>query len=168
MIVTSGCIRVQQLGIETMKTICALLSAALLASSFAVGPTFAADQVEYDGSPCGDAHVLKRITNKFAYQVKHVPNLPDVAITDFQGIYQQRYIPLDEDRPVARRYCGAKVVLSDGDRRDIWYLIEEGQGYATLLEGFHLANETRGSNVEFCVSGFDRWFVYNGACRVLR
>lgn len=151
-----------------MKTLHALLSAALLASSFAAGPSLAADQVEYDGSPCADAHVLKRITNKFAYQVRHVPHLPDVAITDFQGIHQHRYIPVSEDRPIARRYCGAKVVLSDGDRKDIWYLIEEGQGYATLLDGFHLANETRGSNVEFCVSGFDRWLVYNGACRVLR
>jgi hypothetical protein len=25
-----------------------------------------------------------------------------------------------------------------------------------------------GDNVEFCVSGFDRWYVYNGRCRVLR
>ena len=25
-----------------------------------------------------------------------------------------------------------------------------------------------GDNVEFCVSGFDRWMVYNGRCRVLR
>jgi hypothetical protein len=41
-------------------------------------------------------------------------------------------------------------------------------GFATLLDGFHLANETRGSNVEFCVSGFDRWMDYNGVCRVLR
>ena len=24
-----------------------------------------------------------------------------------------------------------------------------------------------GDNVEFCVSGFDRWMVYNGRCRVL-
>ena len=72
------------------------------------------------------------------------------------------------DRPIARRYCGATVELSDGRRRDIWYLIEERMGFATLLDGFHLANETRGSNVEFCVAGFDRWMVYNGACRVLR
>ena len=57
-----------------------------------------------------------------------------------------------EDRPIGRTYCGATVILSDGDGRDIWYLIEEGQGYASI-----------GNNVEFCVSGFDRWYVYNGA-----
>ena len=35
--------------------------------------------------------------------------------------------------------------------------IEEGMGFASI-----------GDNVEFCVSGFDRWMVYNGRCRVLR
>ena len=59
--------------------------------------------------------------------------------------------------PIGRRYCGATVALSDGHDRDIWYLIEEGQGFASI-----------GDNVEFCVSGFDRWMVYNGRCRVLR
>lgn len=151
-----------------MKPLHAVMSAALLASCFAAGPSLAADQVEYDASPCADAHVLKRITNKFAYQVKHVPHLPDVAITDFNNIHQHRYIPAEEDRPIARRYCGATAMLSDGRHREVWYLIEEGMGYATLLDGFHLANETRGSNVEFCVSGFDRWNVYNSGCRVLR
>lgn len=152
-----------------MKSVATLLSAALLVASMGAGPALAADQVEYDdGSPCSDAHVLKRIQNRFDYQVRHVPHLPDVAISEFRSIHQHRYIPAEEDHPIARRYCGATVVLSDGDRRDIWYLIEEGMGFATLLDGFHLANETRGSNVEFCVSGFDRWLVYNGACRVLR
>ena len=59
--------------------------------------------------------------------------------------------------PIGRRYCGAKVLLSDGQDRDIWYLIEEGQGFVGI-----------GDNVEFCVSGFDRWYVYNGRCRILR
>lgn len=154
-----------------MKSVSAILSAALLATSLAVPPAFAADaQVsDYaDGSPCADGKILQRISKNFAYQVKHVPNLPDVAITDFQRIHQHRYLPAEEDRPIARRYCGATVILSDGHSRDIWYLIEEGMGYATLLDGFGKADETRGANVEFCVSGFDRWLVYNGACRVLR
>jgi hypothetical protein len=41
--------------------------------------------------------------------------------------------------------------------RDIWYLIEIPMGFAGV-----------GSNVEFCVAGFDRWNVYGGGCRVLR
>lgn len=114
---------------------------------------------DYSGDPgiCGNASVLNRITSRFDYQVRHVPNLPQVAITDFQRIHENRYLPANESHPIGRRYCGATVTLSDGGDRDIWYLIEEGMGFASI-----------GDNVEFCVSGFDRWYVYNGRCRVLR
>jgi len=138
--------------------------AALLGLAAAVGATpavQAADLGVYSGysdsGVCSQNWVLGRITNRFAYQVRHVPNLPLVAITDFQNIRENRYLPAQEDWPIGRTYCGAQVILSDGNARDIWYLIEEGQGFAGV-----------GNNVEFCVSGFDRWFVYNGACRVLR
>ena len=107
---------------------------------------------------CSKNWVLRTISHRFDYQVRHVPHLPQVAITDFQNIYEHRYLPeLGEVWRIGRTYCGATVILSDGNARDIWYLIEEGQGYASI-----------GDNVEFCVSGFDRWYVYNGACRVLR
>ncbi len=109
-----------------------------------------------DGSVCGTPSVLNRITSRFGHQVRHVPNLPDVAITDFSRVHLRRSEPASERWPIARHYCGATVTLSDGRDRSIWYLIEEGQGFASL-----------GDNVEFCVAGFDRWMVYNGACRVL-
>jgi capsid protein len=110
-----------------------------------------------DDGVCGQPWVLNKITSRFSYQVHHVPHLPDVQITDFRRIHQHRYQPASETWPIGRRYCGATVSLSDGRDRTIWYLIEEGQGFASI-----------GDNVEFCVSGFDRWMVYNGRCRVLR
>lgn len=111
-----------------------------------------------DSGVCAEGWVLSKITSRFRHQVRHVPNLPDVAITDFQRIHEHRYLPaLGEERPIGRRYCGATVILSDGHDRDIWYLIEEGQGFASI-----------GDNVEFCVAGFDRWNVYNSGCRILR
>ena len=134
-----------------------------LASALGVTPTVQAADIgvypdyAYSGV-CAERWVLGRITSRFRYQVTHVPNLPNVAITNFQNIYENRYLPAQEDRPIGRTYCGAQVILSDGNARDIWYLIEEGQGYAGIV----------GDNVEFCVSGFDRWYVYNGRCRVLR
>lgn len=137
--------------------------AALLGLSSAVGavPSVrAADLAVYSegySGVCAERWVLGRITRNFAYQVRHVPNLPQVAITDFRNIFENRYLPAQEDRPIGRTYCGATAILSDGDSREIWYLIEEGQGYASL-----------GHNVEFCVAGFDRWYVYDGRCRVLR
>lgn len=150
-------------GEEVMKRLAPLAIAALIAggSAFAGGgKAVAADlartYTEYSGI-CSQSWVLRAITHRFRHQVTHVPNLPNVGIANFYGIYEQRYLPSDEDHPIGRTYCGATVALSDGYNRDIWYLIEEGQGFAGV-----------GDNVEFCVAGFDRWYVYNGACRVLR
>lgn len=137
------------------------LAALLAFTAFgAASPVRAADLGGYadDSGVCSERWVLNRITRNFAHQVRNVPNLPNVAISDFHNIQENRYLPAQEDRPIGRRYCGATVALSDGGNRDIWYLIEEGQGFAAM----------GGNNVEFCVSGFDRWLVYNGRCRVLR
>ena len=110
-----------------------------------------------NAGPCADQRFLGKISARFDHQVRNVPNLPDVSILEFRNIHEHRYLPQTEEWPIGRRYCGATVVLSDGHSRDMWYLIEEGMGFASI-----------GDNVEFCVSGFDRWYVYNGRCRVLR
>lgn len=122
-------------------------------------PAYAADFIlDYvDPGICGDDRFLRTIVKRFRHQVTHVPNLPDVDIVEFTRIYEKRYLPEQERWPIGRRYCGATVYLSDGATRPIWYLIEEGMGFASI-----------GDNVEFCVSGFDRWYVYNGSCRILR
>lgn len=135
------------------------------AAAFALGAILlpsiaqAADFLAGDGAvgACAEQRYLNQITKRFDYQVKHVPNLPSVQITDFEAIHEHRYEPEREYWPIARRYCGATVVLSDGHRRDLWYLIEDKMGFAGI-----------GDNVEFCVSGFDVWYVYNGRCRILR
>lgn len=121
----------------------------MLASVAQAGDKFARE--------CDDGTILARITSKFRHQVTYVPNLPDVDITHFGRIHERRYIPYGEKRPIARRYCAATAHLSDGRKRKIWYLIEDRMGFAGVGDG-----------VEFCVSGFDRWHVYNGHCRVLR
>ena len=143
------------------RPIHAILAAFMAMSSLlAPIPVKAADlAASYDenSGECANPGYLGRITNRFAYQVRHVPNLPDVAIVDYQRIHEHRYLPSSEEWPIERRYCGATVVLSDGRTRDLWYLIEGRMGFAGI-----------GKNVEFCVSGFDRWMVYNGRCRVLR
>jgi hypothetical protein len=106
---------------------------------------------------CDDGAILARIVSKFRHQVTYVPNLPDVDIVHFGRIHERRYIPYGEWRPIARRYCAATAHLSDGRKRKVWYLIEDRMGFAGVGDG-----------VDFCVSGFDRWHVYNGHCRVLR
>lgn len=106
---------------------------------------------------CDDAKVLRAITRRFQHQVTHVPHLPDVKIVDYDRIHEHRYLPATEKRPIARRYCMATAEFASGERHSVWYLIEDGMGFSSIGDG-----------VEFCVSGFDRWNVYNSGCRILR
>lgn len=141
--------------LASLAAIAAGLLAAMPAAAVAADLLIAVP--DSDPGACGDTRMLSRISEKFRWQVTHVPNLPDVEIAEFRNVHERRYLPQQEDRPIARRYCGATVLLSDGRSRSIWYLIEYGMGLASI-----------GDNVEFCVAGFDRWHVYNGGCRVLR
>lgn len=109
----------------------------------------------YDAGICSEAWVLGRISRNFRHQVKNVPGLPQVDIVDYYGLRLKRHHPERVLWPVARTYCEGTVRLSDGHDRSIWYFIEGGMGFAGV-----------GHNVEACVSGFDRWNVYNGRCRV--
>ncbi|MCR4267774.1 hypothetical protein [Nitratireductor sp. ZSWI3] len=143
-----------------LQALAAGLAASLAATLAPMTTADAADPVgvytAYDGV-CADASVRSAIQRSFRYQVTHVVNLPDVDIVDFYGARETRFRPAGVDSPIERRYCQATARLSDGRDRTIWYLIEYGQGFAGI-----------GNNVEFCVSGFDRWNVYDGHCRVLR
>ena len=144
-----------------MTRFAGLILALTLALAGGAVPASAADVVAVridDPGVCGNDRVLSRITHRFRHQVRHVPHLPQVDIVDFYRVKERRYLPQAKPRqPIERRYCHAKAALSDGRSRDVWYLIERPMGFAGI-----------GSNVEFCVSGFDRWHVYGGRCRSLQ
>lgn len=133
------------------------LAAIIAASTFAPGLTSPAVAGSWEIRACDDERVLRRIVRRFRHQVRHVPHLPDVEIESFSSVHQHRYHQERHGHPIARRYCHATAHLSDGRHRKVWYLIEGKMGFASI-----------GNGVEFCVSGFDRWMVYNGSCRVLR
>ncbi len=105
---------------------------------------------------CDDAAILKSISKRFHAQ-SHEVHHDRLRIEAFDRVHQHRASEKSEFRPIARRYCGATATLSDGRRREVWYLIESNARLAGM-----------GNNVEFCVSGFDRWNVYDAHCRVLR
>ncbi|PSJ61222.1 hypothetical protein [Pseudaminobacter soli (ex Li et al. 2025)] len=139
----------------------------VMAAIVAAGSLFTAPTLSFAGgfwgppppiiSVCADSRFLNKIMHRFRYQVRHVPGLPDVAITGFVNIHENRFLPLAYRQPIPRLYCGAQAVMSDGTQHDIWYLIEGKMGFASI-----------GDNVEFCMSDFDRWYVYDGRCRILR
>jgi capsid protein len=140
--------------ITALASLCAPVAAASSARAADLPQGYSEYQ---DNSVCGQSWVLNRISRRFHYQVRHVPHLPNVEIAGFHRIRLTRSLPANERWPIGRTYCEATVTLSNGYDRNIAYLIEKGQGFASI-----------GDNVEFCVSGFDRWMVYNGRCRVLR
>ncbi len=141
------------------------LISGLIAMAVALPLTFAPATLSYAGSQrfghetlaCDNPHVLSRISSKFRHQAREVHHNSGLSIAAYDRVHEHRYLDENERRPIARRYCMATATLSDGRERSVWYLIERGMGFASI-----------GTNVEFCVSGFDRWNVYNNACRVLR
>ncbi|WP_306118653.1 MULTISPECIES: hypothetical protein [unclassified Roseitalea] len=107
---------------------------------------------------CTDRKMLANIVDDFRHQAINMLHRPELGIADIIGIRQTRLIAPGTDlAPVPRRYCAATAMLTTGEHRAIWYLIEGGAGFASI-----------GSKVEFCVAGFDRWNVYNADCRLLR
>ncbi|MBC2884839.1 phage portal protein [Ochrobactrum sp. CM-21-5] len=141
----------------------ALLAASVLPLTFASLPASAADYLApppayaSDAGLCSQQSVLRTVVSRFGYQVRHVPNLPQVGISAMSDVRLTRYEPKNNPAEIERTYCKATAVLTDGEYRSVWYVVEEGQGFASM-----------GRNVEFCVDGFDRWYVYDAHCRVLR
>lgn len=108
---------------------------------------------------CAKGSYLTAIERRFRIQAREVHHRPDLSITGIHDIRENRFLPkIEEVRAVDRLYCRATASMSDGHTRTLWYLVEYGAGFA----GFF------GDNVEFCLSGLDRWNVYDSSCRVLR
>lgn len=141
----------------------------LAAAVFATAPmtALAADLIAPGGSyvvaqpdsACAKVSYLKSIERRFRIQAREVHHWPDLSISSITQIRENRYVASSERaRAVDQLYCRASATTSDGHSRTLWYLVEFGAGFAGAF----------GDNVEFCLSGLDRWNVYDGYCRVLR
>lgn len=106
---------------------------------------------------CSEQSVLKRVTSGFSYQNRHIPELPRNKINSVSDIVLKRYEPAKHSQQITRTYCQATAQLDHGPQRQVYYMIEDGQGFASI-----------GRNVEFCVEDYDLWHVYDAHCRVLR
>jgi hypothetical protein len=133
-----------------------------LVGALALGPILVQPAAAGDMAPlvCANAGVLDRVIDNLRYEVSHVPNLPDVDIVGFKHVRETSYPGVMNSwagSGVARQYCHATAIMSDGNRRDVWYLVEFGMGFASI-----------GDKVFSCVAGLDPWHVNDGYCRVLR
>lgn len=104
---------------------------------------------------CGDQKVLNKIVKRYNWAEEHTWQR-GIELNDIDRARER--LTLDGDsHMINRRFCRGHAHLSNGSHPTVHYLIEEGQGFASI-----------GWNVEFCVVGHDRWMVYDGSCRALR
>ncbi|MCX5493244.1 hypothetical protein OSH11_00855 [Kaistia dalseonensis] len=104
---------------------------------------------------CDDPSVTNDITKRVNW-ANDVTWKTGLSIGDFQRIDQTSFKP-GYPGLIDRRFCHARVAVSDGREANVYYLIEERQGFASI-----------GWGVEFCIPGQDPWRVYDGNCRTLR
>jgi hypothetical protein len=106
----------------------------------------------YDGQvkPCEAA--LSTITSQFA-EKEHTFWNSSLTITAYGRIHEIAFRPWQSDN-IPRRYCGGDAMLSDGKTRTVYFSLIEDGGFA----GF-------GQGVEWCVTGLDRNWANNPACR---
>jgi hypothetical protein len=110
---------------------------------------------KYDGrvAPCEAA--LGTITSQFQEKESTFWN-SDLTIQSYGDIHEIAFRPWQSDN-IPRRYCTGHVMLSDGKVHIVNYSIIEDGGFAAFGQG-----------VEWCVTGLDRNWAYNPACKAAR
>lgn len=144
--------------------------AALLASSLslaAILPATAADYYEASRQPaavgisalvpsCEDPRVIAQVEDQFEYGAPRM--IPaDLAIVEFSELYEKSYQPLGGYKEIERRYCQGTALISTGERRTVYYVVEYPMGFAGVSW-----------RAEGCVLGLDDWKVYGANCESLR
>ena len=104
---------------------------------------------------CGDPKVLKKIVERYNWAEEHTWKRG--ILLDFIERPRERVTLAGGERMISRRYCRGHALLSNGRHPTVHYMISQRQGFASIKW-----------NVEFCISGHDRWMAYDGSCRVLR
>ncbi|HWU62525.1 MAG TPA: hypothetical protein VN112_10920 [Ensifer sp.] len=126
-------------------------------ASLAIGGAMLSGGAAFAGTTdCSDGSVLSFIDHRFDYKA-HRYLQADLDIVGFDRVSNTHIDDRDETHPIQRVYCHAKVDMNDGRRRDLWYMIESGMGFAGL-----------GERVRFCISGLDPWHVDGRDCRSVR
>jgi hypothetical protein len=103
--------------------------------------------------PCEAA--LGTIQRRFASKEGRFWN-SNLQLVEFQAVRETAFRPWAE-AAVPRRFCTARVLVSDGRWRPVHYSIIEDGGMISASWG-----------VEWCVVGIDRNWAYNPACKMAR
>jgi hypothetical protein len=109
----------------------------------------------YDGKVAECEKALGTITHQFWEKESTFWN-SNLQITGYGQIRETAFRPWQSDN-IPRRFCSAEAMISDGKVRTVHYSIVEDGGFAGYGQG-----------VEWCVTGLDRNWAYNPACRAAR
>jgi hypothetical protein len=104
--------------------------------------------------PCGNSDVLYRISERAAW-AEHNTWHRGWVIASISHVGETALNPGPSH--IHRRYCRGTAWLSNGQRLELVYVIEAGQGFASI-----------GWNVEFCLPTYDPWRIYDAWCRSIR
>jgi hypothetical protein len=105
--------------------------------------------------PCDYPSALSKIQSRFATKEGRFWN-SSLALMEFDQVRQVAFRPWAEGA-VPRRFCSAKVLVSDGRWRQVYYSIIEDGGIIGATWG-----------VDWCVVGLDRNWAYNPRCKMAR
>jgi hypothetical protein len=130
------------------------------------GPAAAANWLEknfylfgprYDAvvPPCDWPSALAKIRSRFGTKESRFWN-SELQLVEFDRVRQIAFRPW-ADNIVPRRFCSARVLVSDGRWRPVYYSIIEDGGMIGANWG-----------VEWCVVGLDRNWAYNPGCKMAR
>jgi len=142
------------------RAVTGLVTAALLTASAASGhaasfleKNFWLSGPNWDGAvpACDTPGAISLIQSRFATTEARFWNSA-LTLGEFDRIHQVAFRPWGEEYQ-PRRYCSARVLVSDGRRRTIYYSIIEDGGFIGASWG-----------VEWCVVGLDRGWGYPPRC----
>ncbi|MDY8109741.1 hypothetical protein U0C82_11385 [Fulvimarina sp. 2208YS6-2-32] len=166
-----------------MRQFLSIMLATAIGTTMLAGPAAAAD-LQQGMAPvagqlvprCDDPAVLAEVEDQFEYGAPRVLEA-DLEILEFSNLQEKAYEPqiladeIPPPQPIERRWCQGTALISDHERRTIYYIIEYPMGYAaagSFLGFLGGANPVKAWRAEGCVLGLDEWHVYGANCQSLR
>lgn len=104
---------------------------------------------------CRDRDVLEKILQNFSWAEQNTWHRGFLMYTITHP--RQRYTVLDGPQLIRHRHCYGRAVMTNGRSYDMYYVIEEERGFASIGDG-----------ITYCVAGLDPWHVYGRVCETMR
>jgi len=104
---------------------------------------------------CADPRVHHQIRDAFAKRERMYWH-SGLALSDFARPAELGYRSWGAEF-IPRRFCSAEAVTNDGVRRQVFWLVAEGQQWLSL-----------GAGVDWCVTGLDRNYAFAPECKMAR